>query len=296
MKKTGHTVMLFLGVFALSTSAVFVKLAGAPASITAFYRLFFALLVLIPLMLSRKERRKEIRLLSKKQLALAGLSGLSLAVHYILWFESLNHTSVASSTVIVTLQPLFSLLLGFFFLRERHSRFALSGSLVAISGSLIIGYGDFQTGWEALLGDLMALSAAAFISLYFFIGQLSRRRMSATVYSAAGYAASVVFLALYALVKGEAFFAYPLSTWQSFLGLALVSTILGQFIFNLLLKNLSATAVSMSILGEPAGTCILAYFILDEVISYGQGLGMILILGGLALFFLFRSPLEKSSL
>jgi drug/metabolite transporter (DMT)-like permease len=87
---------------------VFVRLADASSSITAFYRLFFAALLLVPSLLLKKENRKSILSLSKKQWGLGLVSGLFLAVHYVLWFESLNYTSVASSTVIVTLQLLFS--------------------------------------------------------------------------------------------------------------------------------------------------------------------------------------------
>lgn len=87
---------LFFGVFALSTSAIFVKLAAAPSSITAFYRLFFAALIFLPFLLFRKDNRQELLALSKKQWLFGLLSGLFLAIHYVLWFESLHYTSVAS--------------------------------------------------------------------------------------------------------------------------------------------------------------------------------------------------------
>ena len=286
MKPFTSCLALLFGVAALSTSAIFVKLANAPSAITALYRLFFAWLILLPAVLLQRERRAEFRQLSKRQWGLSILSGILLAIHYILWFESLNYTSVASSTVIVTLQPIFTILLGYFFLGERQNWIAGTGCLIAIAGSILIGYGDFQIGAQALIGDLMALLAAALISGYFFIGQLTRKNTSASLYSVLGYGSSVVFLAIYALIQGNSFFAYSAATWKSFLGLAFVSTVLGQFVFNLLLKGLPATTISMSILGEPVGTCILAYFILQERISLRQGIGMLVILGGLALYFL----------
>lgn len=42
--------------------------------------------------------------------------GVFLAIHYGLWFESLRFTSIASSTVFVTLQPLFAFIGGYFLL------------------------------------------------------------------------------------------------------------------------------------------------------------------------------------
>ena len=79
---------------------------------------------------------------------------------------------------------------------------------------------------------------------------------------------------------------YPSQTWLAFAGIALIATVGGQFVFNLLLKQLPASAVTMSILGEPIGTCILAYLFLHESISARQLLGIVTIIGGLSVYFL----------
>ncbi|MEB2493245.1 MULTISPECIES: DMT family transporter [Peribacillus] len=279
-------VILFFGVFALSTSAIFVKLADAPATITAFYRLFFATIMLLPFLLINKRNRHELYSLSKKQWGLGLLSGLFLAVHYVLWFESLNYTSVASSTVIVTLQPLFSMVGGYFLFKERFSKGAVIGCLVAIAGSIVIGWQDFQISGQALFGDILAFIAAGVITAYFFVGQHVRKKLSLIPYSVIGYASSALFLCIFAFSQQTSFVDYSTQTWLSFIGLAFIATILGQTIFNWLLKWLSTSVISMSILGETIGTCILAYFILDEVISLQQGMGIALILIGLALFLL----------
>lgn len=281
-----YYISLFLAVFALSTSAIFVKLADAPPAITAFYRLFFAMLVLLPFLVAQKGLRQELVNLSKKQWGLGILSGLFLSFHYVLWFESLNYTSVASSTVIVTLQPLFSLVGSYFLFKERFSKGAIVGCLVAIVGCFIIGWQDFQISGQALYGDILAFIAAGIITAYFFIGQSVRKDLSLITYSIIGYGSSSIFLAIYALFMQEPFFDYPASTWWSLLGLAVIATIFGQTVFNWLLKWLSTTVISMSILGETIGTCILAYFILDEMISVQQGIGIFVILLGLALFLL----------
>ncbi|MGW8429002.1 DMT family transporter [Peribacillus simplex] len=278
--------ILFLGVFALSTSAIFVKLADAPATITAFYRMLFTAVMLLPFLLVNKKNCKEIRSLSKKQWGLGLLSGLFLATHYLLWFESLNYTSVASSTVIVTLQPLFSMVGGYFLFKERFSKGAIMGCLLAIAGSIVIGWQDFQISGQALFGDILAFIAAGVITAYFFIGQHVRKRLSLIPYSIIGYTSSALFLSIFVISQQTSFVNYSKQTWLSFIGLAFIATILGQTVFNWLLKWLSTSVISMSILGETIGTCILAYFILDEVISLQQGIGIALILIGLALFLL----------
>ena len=287
-----HYLTLFLGVFALSTSAIFVKLAGAPSSITAFYRLFFALLFLLPLLLLDKAYWQDLRSLSRRQWQTGLLSGLFLAIHYILWFESLNYTSVASSTVIVTLQPLFSFVGSYFLFKERFSTGAIISSIVALIGSFIIAWGDFQISMQALYGDLLAFIAAGFITAYFFIGQHMRQKLAVVPYSILGYAASAFFLAVYALSQQLSFIDYSQSTWTAFLGIAFISTILGQMLLNWLLKWLSTSVISMSILGETIGTCILAYFILGEIITLRQGIGIIVTSFGLGLFMFYKNKMH----
>ncbi|MDR7811387.1 DMT family transporter [Lacrimispora sp.] len=285
----GLYLALLFGVFSLSTSAIFVRLANAPSAITAFFRLLFAALLLLPFLLTSKENRRQLLSLSKKQWTLGILSGLLLSAHYMLWFESLRHTSVASSTVIVTLQPLFSIAIGFVFLKERFHKLAIVGCLIAIAGCFLIGWGDFQISSQALFGDLLAFLAAGFISIYFFIGQAIRKELSAVPYSVISYLSSSLFLGCCAIIERSSFTGYPAATWMAFGGLALISTVFGQFIFNWLLKWIPATVISMSILGETIGTCILAYFILNEAISFQQGVGITTILLGLVLFFLSPS-------
>ncbi|MBF4692093.1 DMT family transporter [Fusibacter ferrireducens] len=280
---------LVLGVLALSTSAIFVKLADAPSSITAFYRLFFAACILLPFFLLKKENWQTLLTLSKNQLRLGLLSGLFLAIHYVLWFESLKYTSVASSTVIVTLQPLFAFVGGRFLFKEHFRKDALIASFVALIGCFIIAWGDFEISYQALLGDVLAFIAAGVITIYFFIGQHMRKKLPVMPYSLLGYSSSTFFLAIYAFRQQVSFIDYPLYTWKSFIGLALIATILGQMVFNWLLKWLNTSTISMSILGETVGTCVLAYFILGEVISTQQGIGIAITLVGLATFLFYQN-------
>ena len=163
ISRMGSYVALMLGVAALSTSAIFVKLADAPSSVIAFYRLFLTALTLTPFLVLDKRKRDELRSLTTRQAGLIVLSGLLLAVHYVMWFESLRYTSVSSSTVLVSLQPLFSLLFSFVLLKERVKRSAIAGCLIAIVGSCIIGWGDLQVNAAALLGDVLALAAAGVV-------------------------------------------------------------------------------------------------------------------------------------
>ncbi|MFT8352513.1 DMT family transporter [Clostridium saccharoperbutylacetonicum] len=292
--KVIHYLLLFFGVFAISTSAIFVKLSAAPTPIIATYRLLFSTLMILPVVIFNKKYILEIKKLKFKQLCAVFSSGIFLAIHYILWFESLRYTSVASSTVLVTMQPLFAFIGSYFFFGEKLKRLSLFGGLLSILGSCIIGLGDFQIGGIALLGDLLALLAAGVITAYFLIGQSIRQELSLVVYVFICYLSSSVFLIGYSVILGYPLIGYQQSDWLCFLGLAFISTILGQTVLNWLIKWLNASTISMSILGEPVGTCILAYFILGESISYNQILGSIIILLGIGIFLIGKTRRQKS--
>lgn len=278
--------ILFGGVFALSTSAIFVKMANAPSAVVAFYRLLLAALILLPFLLLSKNHRAEAKALRSRQWLQIFSAGFLLALHYVLWFESLGYTSIASSTVLVCLQPLFSLALERFVLKKRIKSTAMIGCIIALVGCVMIGYGDFQISGKNLLGDILALIAAGVIALYYLVGEKVRKDVSAVTYSTLGYSSSAVVLLIYTLLRGDSLTGYPTSTWLALTALAVISTIGGQFIFNLLLKKVPASAVTMSILGEPIGTCLLAYLIFHEGVAMQQFIGMMIILVGMVIYFL----------
>lgn len=283
--KTKTYLILFGGVLALSGSAIFVKLADAPSAVIAFYRMLMAGLVLLPFFLFSSSCRREFAGLQPRQWRQILAAGLFLALHYVMWFESLNFTSIASSTVIVCLQPLFSLWLERFISKKQIRTTALVGCAIALCGCFIIGAGDFQISGKSLFGDILAFVAAGVIALYFFVGESVRKDISAVTYSVLSYLISAGILLVYILLLGEPLHGFSGQTWAAFAGLALFSTIGGQFVFNLLLKKVPASAVTMSILGEPIGTCILAYLILHEVIVMQQFIGILVIMAGMGVFF-----------
>lgn len=290
MNSKKYYIILFLGVFALSTSAVLVKIAQAPSAIVAFYRLFFSVLCLLPFY----RRETKSCSFSKQQWRRMAWCGLLLSLHYILWFESLHYTSVSSSTFLVCLQPVFSFFYGRVLLQESMTRKKLAGCAIALVGMAVIAWGDIQLNAQALLGDSLALIAAAVISLYFLEGQKLRQRLTTLQYTLPTYGFSVVFLAIYALLQRDEFTGYSTMSWLCFLGLALIPTIGGQFVFHWLLKHLPATSITMAILGEPVGTYFFAYFLLQERMGWRQLLGSGWILLGMAVFFWQKKGQEKN--
>ncbi len=275
-------VVIIIGVLSVSLSAIFVKLTSADAGVIAFYRMFFSVLIMLPIFLLKYKH--EITTLSKKDWIFSTFAGVFLAFHFILWFESLNYTSVASSTVLVTLQPIFAFVGTYFLFKEKIAMKTIIAALIAILGSVIISWGDFMLSGTALYGDLLALAGCALITAYLLFGQDVRKRLSLITYTFVVYSISTVTLFIYVLLKGESFGPYSASDWFWFILLALIPNLLGHTLFNWAIKWVSTNVISIAILFEPVGAAILAYYVFNEGLSVTQILGGIVVIAGILLF------------
>ncbi|TFE03749.1 DMT family transporter [Jeotgalibacillus salarius] len=283
---------IIIGVITVSFSAVLVKLSSGEPGVIAFYRMFFSALILLPFFL--KSHIKEVKHLKKKDWMITAASGVFLACHFILWFESLQYTSVASSTVLVTMQPLFAFAGAYFLFKERITSQAVISALVAISGSVLIGLGDLQVSGLALFGDILALISCAFVTGYLLFGQSVRKHLSLTTYTFLVYSFSALVLLIYVLIKRESLGPFETNDWIIFLSLAILPTLFGHSLFNWAVKWVSTTVISMAILFEPVGAAIFAYFILHETISTTQSLGGMIILLSLGYFVLTIKRIKVS--
>lgn len=292
--KINPYVALAIGVLSVSTSAIFVKLSSADAGIIAFYRLLFSVILMAPIFFPKY--MKELKIISKRDWAFSIIAGIFLAFHFILWFESLNYTSVASSTVLVTLQPLFAFIGTFLFFKEKFSFKAILCAVVAVIGSIIISWGDFRISGTALYGDFLALAACALITAYLLFGQTVRQRISLVTYTFVVYFISAVVLFFYVLASGSAFYPYPAADWIYFLLLAIIPNLLGHTLFNWCLKWLSTSTISMAILFEPVGAALLAYYILQEKVLLTQITGGLIVIVSVSLFLLDERKAKARSL
>ena len=274
--------VIFIGVLSVSASAIFVKLSTAESGTIAFYRMFLSVLIMLPLFL--KNNLHELKEIRSRDWLFSTIAGVLLAFHFILWFESLRYTSVASSTVLVTLQPLFAIFGTYFFFKEKITIKSVLAMVIAIGGSFLISWGDFQVGGTAFYGDILALIACALVTGYMLFGQDLRRRIGLTTYTIIVYTVSAITLAFYMLVKGESFTTDDPMNWLWFLLLAIVPNLLGHNLFNWALKYVSANTISIAILFEPVGASIMAFFVFGEVLISSQYIGGAIVILGILLY------------
>ncbi len=251
--------------------------------------MLFAWLALTPVLLMR-ERAQLLEVIRERRRDIwwALLSGAFLALHYVVWFFSLRLTSVTSSTVLVTTQPIWVMLIAYLLWREKVPLMSLSGIAVALVGTYFIGAHSAQQTGGQLTGDLLAVLAAILVSGYLLIGQSLRPRMSLLVYVFFVYGAAWAVLGVMAVTMQLPLTGFPAREWWLFVALAVVPTLMGHTVFNWALQHVPASVVSVSILGEPVGTVVLAMLVLGEVPAPMQIVGGLIILSGIGLFLYFR--------
>lgn len=274
-------IVMLVGIIAISFSAIFIKWSAAPASVIGMYRLLFTVIFILPFL---RRHIGSIRLLTRRDWSLLFVSGLFLGLHFLLWIGSLFYTSVASSTILLTLQPIFVMVGAYFVFKERTGSKAIFSVAVAIVGTVLIGWGDIGLSKAALIGDILSVLGTLAVSVYMLVGQNLRSHMSSLVYSVLVFLFAAGVLLLYNVLSGISMTDYPAREWGIFLLLAAVPTVFGHFLFNWLLKYVNATTISMSILGEPVGATFLAFLLLGETLAVFQIAGGILSILGVWMF------------
>jgi drug/metabolite transporter (DMT)-like permease len=205
-----------------------------------------------------------------------------LAVHFATWITSLNYTSVANSTVLVTTSPLWVALAAPYVLKETVSRPVKIGITLALIGSLIISISELGGGSRPMLGNTLALLGALSAAAYLLIGRRLRATVSLLTYITVVYTIAAIVLVTLALLSGHPLFGYGTSNFVLFLLMAIFPQLLGHSSFNWALGYLSAAYVTVTIISEPIGAGLLALLVLGETPSLYTILGGVFILGGIA--------------
>lgn len=289
-------VALVLGVVATSTAAIFIRFAqnGTTSLNIAAMRLSLATIVLLPFVIFRK--KQDFSSLTKKGLLLIILAGTLLAFHFVTWIRSLEYTSVASSVVLVSTTPLWVAVLSPIVLGEKVGRYIKIGIFVALIGVLVVGIGAsckfgrgemacpglgslFQGG--SLQGNALAICGALMAAGYLMAGRKLRFQISLITYIFIVYGVAAILLLLMVWVTKTPMMNIPPEALFWCLLLALIPQLLGHSTLNWALKYLSPGFVSISLLGEPIGSTLLAVIFLQEIPGLLELFGGVIILLGI---------------
>lgn len=274
--------IVVLAVFCGAVSGIFSKLITANAMAIGFYRLSFAVpFLFLPIALKGFEPLKNI---SRKDLIWSVVSGVFLFGHFSSWFAAVKHTTIASGVVLAALHPVVVLIALVFVFKKKISPLAVLGILIAmVGGSIVAGY-DYNFSREDMFGNLLAISAAVNMGVYFVIGNRIRARVSATAY------VFIVFFTCWICFTGAMFVTetpftgYPLQDWILFAAATAVCQFGAHGLFNWSMGYVSSLYVSAWGTAEIVFATALAFIVFGEIPTTWQIIGAIVVIAGLLLY------------
>lgn len=281
-------------IVAVSTASILIRWSESDAITIAFYRLGFATLIVLPFAVI--DRTTPLWRLARRDVLLMAGIGVVLAAHFALWITSLKTAgvTVASSVVLVTSHPVMVALVSHFLLKERVSRMTAVGIALGFSGVVGIAVADLGVSTTTVAGDLAALGGGVMAGIYFLAGRRLRQRVSLPVYAFVVYGIAAAALFVLAAGTGKLTPAGDLRRELLLFGaMAIVPQIGGHTLYNWALRYVPAPLVSVSLVGEPIGSSILAWLLLAELPSGLVAIGALLALSGI--FFTAYSAASRSS-
>lgn len=274
-------ILVFMAVCFISSSAILVKLSQASPIEIAFFRLLISTLFLLPFFIIN---RKDLKNLTISVFLLCITSGLFLGIHFFVWFASLNYTSVANSTVLVTMSPIFTVIGGTLFLKDYISKKQIALVIITLIGSFIMTFHQLTIHPSELIGDLLAFLGALFVAIYILIGRKARQSITTVTYTFLVYGSATIVLGFIGFINKQNFISHSKTDWLIFICLALFPTLLGHSIFSWALKYVKASFISIVTLLEPVFSTIIAIFLFIEIPDILQIIGAVIILISIGLY------------
>ncbi len=274
--------VLGIALLAVSSGAIFARLADAPPLAIAAWRVGLALIVVLPLAVTARGGASA----SRRSAALAAGAGLMLALHFATWIASLEHTTIARSVLFVSTSPIWVAMLQFLGGGGLPSRRMLLALGLAVTGAAVVSGGG--RGGGARYGDLLALAGGVAMAGYFLFSRAAQAGMEFRRYLGVAYGVAAAVLWSAVLVSGTQATGFDQRTWWALACMATVSQLIGHSGYNWSLRHLDPLFVAVVSVGEPVLAAILGWWLLDEAVDSRTLAGGLLILAGIALSALRR--------
>ena len=269
---------LGIGIFSLSFSAMFVRWADAPGPVTAFYRLFFSIFLLLPFFLARIHANPSLR---TRSVIFPLLAGVFTACDLGLWTTSLSFTTASNATLLGNTAPLWVALGTWLILKQKLSSAFWRGLTITLLGAALIMGTDFLLHPRFGVGDAMAIGTGVFYGGYFLFTERSRTHFDPVGHIwLVGIGASITLFVINTSFRYP-LTGYPAQTWFVFLSTAIVSQLIGYMALAYALGHLPASVVSPTMVLQPIVTTLLAIPLLGEIPTIWQGIGGAIALVGI---------------
>ena len=279
------------GILCIGWSAIFVRWTDIPGPASAFYRLLIPALVLAPTWLwDRKKPRVDLR-----TLAIICGGGIFFALDIAFYNTSILQTSAANATLLGNNTPIFVGLISWLIFQRRPNAAFWLGLALAVTGSLVIVWGDLvrhaHLGW----GDAMALAASACFAVYLLATEQVRGHTGTLVFLRLAIVSSAAFLLALNLLMRVPMGIPSEKSFAALLGLGLVSQLGGYLALTYAMGHLPATVTSVSLLSQGPLTAVLAAVFLGEPLTRPFIIGGALVLLGIGLANRLKRPIEEAN-
>lgn len=282
------SISLCIALLGISSASILIKIATTeikPNAITCD-RLLIAAITFISWNRFRGIKNQNLEINSQieyttKRIALLLLAGISFAVSLALWAWSLTQTSIANSTLLNNMMPIFTTLGGWLIFRQQFSSQFLLGMAIAIGGAIAIGIQDLQLADSSLIGDGAALLAAMFSATSILSLEQLRVHFSTAVIMQWTSLVGGLFLLPLVWFTEERLLPISPSGWLAVIGLGLISQGVGQGLLTYSLANFSSGFVAVSMLSIPVIAAILAMIIFTQQLSLFNWLAFAVVLLGI---------------
>jgi drug/metabolite transporter (DMT)-like permease len=281
IKKALPYISLAIGILALSMTAMFVRWADAPGTITGFYRLLFASFILLPFFTWKNFKKKNT--VTRSNLIFPILGGIFTAFDFAFWNSSVIYTTASNATLLGNTAPIWVALFTLFIIRRRLPKGFWLGLTLALSGAALVLGSDILVHPRLGLGDLMALAAGFFYAGYLLSTQRGRESLDPLSYMTIVVLTATLVTFIFNIILGFSLSGYSQQTWLVFLLSALVSQIIGYISVSYALGHLPASVVAPTMIGQPVLTTLLAIPLLGEIPQSSQLIGGIIALAGIYL-------------
>jgi drug/metabolite transporter (DMT)-like permease len=258
--------------------------------VSAFYRLAIAALVLLPWYLATNARRARPSAAARKA---AILTGVVFAADLAFFNTAIMMTNAANATLLGVNAPIFVAIGGWMLYGERPSRRFWAGFGLAVAGMIYIVGTDVVLHPTFGLGDLFALAGAAFYGAYILYVQRARTGMDTLTFSTWCVCSGAASLLVVCLAAHQTLWGMSASQWAALFGLALATQLVGHLLVAYALGHLPATVSSIVLLLQAPLTALFAWPALGERIRVGQAIGGAIVLAGIGVVNLNRSPSRK---
>ncbi len=277
--------LLWMGMAAASFAAPLIRYTAEDSALAvSFWRCFAGAAILAPFAWPSLRKR------TKRELVPSSVAGLFLAAHFASWIASVNMTSVAASVLLVSLAPIFVAAIAPRVLNEKLSPIGWVGIGLSLLGTVIISGGDFAG--TSMSGNVLAIVGGATAGYYVLAGQISRRHLGILEYAVVAYSVAGVVLFITCMIVGVDLWGYEPKMWWAIAGLVIGPQLLGHTVINLVLSDIDATSVAVTIMAEPIIAIALAVVLFDEVPTWLLYPGGALILVGVYIVTVARKAIE----